>query len=515
MTQVVLVVEDNAVTRKVVNLALTGEGFAVLEAATGAECLEVAARAHPDLVLQDLQLPDIDGIELIGQLRALPSMHGVPVVAFSGFLSRLEYGRATALGFTDFVPKPIEPARLVEAIRSHLPAAEPADPQIGAGRRVLIADDDPVQLKIGRLRLRALGFAVETAGNGFEALSILRRTPVDAVVSDVLMPGMDGYRLCAEIRSDPALSHLPVVLASSSYVEQADQMHAHRMGATGFAVRTPDLGAVLAELASALSAPRPGPCPITAEVVAEQRDRAVQQLERQAAMNTAFAHRATMQASMLSVVAGMSEALSRHCGLGDSLSETLAILLDASGVSHGALYTYAGRSSQLALDAVIGFSEQARAGLEGFIAQVALIESVIAAKEPRLISVGLANVDERALLAALQVSCVLLVPFTNGGDCLGLLLFGCLDQALAGPDWAAFSRMIAVQLGQGLVLARAVRRLAASERFARALIDQASDSVMQQARDAGCDRLLLMPCLPDALAFEIHDMLASRRHDLS
>ena len=47
------------------------------------------------------------------------------------------------------------------------------------------------------------------------------------------------------------------------------------------------------------------------------------------------------------------------------------------------------------------------------------------------------------------------------------------------------------------------------------LIDQASDSVMQQARDAGCDRLLLMPCLPDALALEIHDMLASRRHDLS
>src|SRR6185503_12763599 len=56
-------------------------------------------RRRTVLVLQELLLPDMDGFELVVWLRALPSLHGVPIIAFSGFLSRLEYGRAAAMGF--------------------------------------------------------------------------------------------------------------------------------------------------------------------------------------------------------------------------------------------------------------------------------------------------------------------------------------------------------------------------------------------------------------------------------
>src|SRR5580765_2421890 len=119
--RVVLIIEDNPNSRKIVRLTLGNEGFTVIEASDGAEALALVSNTPPDLILQDLLLPDMDGIALVSRLRALPELVGVPIIAFSGFLSRLEHGRAAGMGFTDFLPKPVEPSRLVQVIRAHLP----------------------------------------------------------------------------------------------------------------------------------------------------------------------------------------------------------------------------------------------------------------------------------------------------------------------------------------------------------------------------------------------------------
>src|SRR6185503_13043202 len=154
---VVLVIEDNPHTRKIVRLTLGNEGFTVIEASDGIEALALVRDTPPDLILQDLLLPDMDGFELVSRLRALPELAGVPIIAFSGFLSRLEHGRAAAAGFTDFMPKPIEPSRLVQVVRAHLHPDDLTPEQFGRGRRVILADDDPVQLKLARIRLTGLG----------------------------------------------------------------------------------------------------------------------------------------------------------------------------------------------------------------------------------------------------------------------------------------------------------------------------------------------------------------------
>jgi two-component system KDP operon response regulator KdpE len=152
-TRTVLIIEDNPITRKLVRLSLGNEGFTVLEAATAADGLAVASKTPPDLILQDLLLPDMDGFDLVRSLRALPELVGVPIIAFSGFLSRLEYGRAAAMVFSDFLHKPVEPSRLVQAVRAHLPPDSATQIKVGMGRRVLLVDDDAVQLKLGRVRL--------------------------------------------------------------------------------------------------------------------------------------------------------------------------------------------------------------------------------------------------------------------------------------------------------------------------------------------------------------------------
>lgn len=87
---------------------------------------------------------------------------------------------------------------------------------------ILIVDDLPANLKLLRAQLVSLGHAVLNAANGVEALAILERDSVDAIISDTLMPVMDGYRLCFEVRHSERLRHIPFIFYSAIYTAKAD-----------------------------------------------------------------------------------------------------------------------------------------------------------------------------------------------------------------------------------------------------------------------------------------------------
>ena len=78
--------------------------------------------------------------------------------------------------------------------------------------RILVVDDEPHILRLIQVSLERYGFVVETAGNGPEALTSLRAHRPDVLVSDVMMPEMDGYELLANVRRDPSLADLPIIL---------------------------------------------------------------------------------------------------------------------------------------------------------------------------------------------------------------------------------------------------------------------------------------------------------------
>jgi diguanylate cyclase (GGDEF)-like protein/PAS domain S-box-containing protein len=96
---------------------------------------------------------------------------------------------------------------------------------------VLIVDDDPTYLKLLRTQLESEGHALFEAHDGVEALALLNRQRVDAVISDILMPRMDGYRLCHEIRMNERLHDLPFVLYTSSFSSLGDEKLALDVGA--------------------------------------------------------------------------------------------------------------------------------------------------------------------------------------------------------------------------------------------------------------------------------------------
>jgi PAS domain S-box-containing protein len=473
----ILVVEDNPLTRKMLRLTLESEGYTVVEAGDGRAALAAAERELPALVLQDLVLPDMNGFELVRQLRLLGGA-SVPILALSGFLNRVGDARSTEAGFNDLLVKPIEPSRLLEVIRAYLPQAF-GSAILGRGCRVLAVDDDLVQLKLTRLQLTQLGFEVTPANSSRDALRLARISPPDVVLSDVLMPDLDGFQLCYEIRNDPLLARVPVVLASAWYETAADRQLAERVGATALVLKTPDLKDVPAALLSAVKqvssdvALPPDPA-----VRLEHAQAVIRQLERQASSSVDLARRCTLQAAQISLLSGVADALALKNDVEGALRDVLAATLDAAGISKGALYLHAEGEGPLRLRHEIGFAPEERSELASFFGHFDLLEDVV--RRQATLSIPSSPLPESVgatLLAHLDAATSQVVPLVSEGRGVGVMVLCARHTDVTNEDSIAFARAMGNQLAQSLELARSFARLTASERRYRAVTEAAHEAI--------------------------------------
>ena len=115
----VLVVEDNEKNMKLVRDVLTAKGFTTLEATTGAQAVELAREHAPQLVLMDIRLPDIDGVEVLGRLRADERTASIPVLALTAQAMEGDRERFRAAGFDDYLAKPVDIVQLVDIVRRY------------------------------------------------------------------------------------------------------------------------------------------------------------------------------------------------------------------------------------------------------------------------------------------------------------------------------------------------------------------------------------------------------------
>src|SRR6185295_17868628 len=109
----------------------------------------------------------------------------------------------------------------------------------GLGRKILLVDDDPVQLKLVKVQLESAGFVVDTAPGASAAREVLGDgEPPAAIVSDVVMDDLDGFALCRLLRRDPKLAMIPIVLMSSAFDEAPDKALARSLGANALVERS-------------------------------------------------------------------------------------------------------------------------------------------------------------------------------------------------------------------------------------------------------------------------------------
>ncbi|MBA3540771.1 MAG: response regulator [Deltaproteobacteria bacterium] len=481
--------DDNTATRRAVRNALQRNGHEVIEAPDGKTAREMMARWHPRVVLQDLMLPDADGFTLVGELRKLAGTSDVAILAFSGFISELLESRVSTVEFDDIITKPIAPSRLVPIIEAHLPrVAATSSERFGAKRRLVIADDDPIQLKLAAFKLARLGFDVVTACDGRAALAAIRSRTPDIVVSDVMMPELDGFGLAMELRKETRYSRLPLLLVTSSYVEAPDRELARKAGANDLIPRTPELVELVDALRTTLeAAPVPLELPLESfpALEREHNQRVFRQLERQVRLNSGLAKRCSSLASELTVLTGISATILEHRDLDVALDGALADCFDAGGIAAGALYLI-GDAGKLSIRQLGSGQPWATDEVETLFGRAALLDEVIYGGRALIVPSGIAPGVADDLLSRASATQMMVVPLGRPNEPFGALLMAVRSRDLDQDDWRAFAQGVATQIANVISLARAYDARSNAERLAKqqaallqAVVASAPDIIMQ------------------------------------
>jgi len=116
----ILVVEDQPDNRKIIRDVFAPTGYEIIEAENGEEALAAIAKARPDLILMDIQLPIMDGYTATRRIKADPALRSIPVIAVTSYALSGEEKKAREAGCDDYIPKPYSPRELLAKVRQYL-----------------------------------------------------------------------------------------------------------------------------------------------------------------------------------------------------------------------------------------------------------------------------------------------------------------------------------------------------------------------------------------------------------
>ncbi|OGQ80318.1 MAG: hypothetical protein A3F90_10785 [Deltaproteobacteria bacterium RIFCSPLOWO2_12_FULL_60_19] len=116
----ILLVEDNAVNRRLAEFLLRSQGYRVREATTAQEAFDLLSSERPDLILMDVQLPTMDGLEATKKLKENPATRDIPVIAVTSYAMKGDRERALAAGCVDYLTKPLDKTRFLQLVSSYV-----------------------------------------------------------------------------------------------------------------------------------------------------------------------------------------------------------------------------------------------------------------------------------------------------------------------------------------------------------------------------------------------------------
>jgi two-component system alkaline phosphatase synthesis response regulator PhoP len=180
----ILVVDDEPQILRLLRDHLEAAGFSVLEAADGRGAVRVAGTEHPDLIVLDLGLPGLDGLDVT---RSLRKDNPVPIIMLTARSDESDKLVGLELGADDYITKPFSPKELVARIRAVLRRVETA----AAGPKVLRVGDD-VELDLPRMEARVSGRRVELTPTEFQLLAALAREPGRVFTRAQLLDAVHG-----------------------------------------------------------------------------------------------------------------------------------------------------------------------------------------------------------------------------------------------------------------------------------------------------------------------------------
>jgi CheY-like chemotaxis protein/HPt (histidine-containing phosphotransfer) domain-containing protein len=255
----ILIIEDNPANMKLACLLMGNVGHSVVCAVDAESGLTLARAEQPDLILMDIQLPGMDGFAATALLKQDRATAAIPVIALTSMAMKEDQQKSQAAGCDAYIAKPLRYQELYAAIDALLANGVPQagsqtnpfhDMPIAAGRAIekaqpplagqhetafqspsrddarrndrliLVAEDNETNQKLILRQLALLGFSADVASNGSQALQRWQSGSYALVLSDLHMPGMDGYELTAAIRAlEQDSRRIPIVAMTASYVK--------------------------------------------------------------------------------------------------------------------------------------------------------------------------------------------------------------------------------------------------------------------------------------------------------
>ncbi|MFL5648708.1 MAG: response regulator [Chloroflexota bacterium] len=230
MARTILVVDDEPTLREALVEALESDGFRAVAAADGREALTLFRSERPDLVLLDLMLPELSGIEVCRIIRA---ESGVPIVMLTAKDSELDKVVGLELGADDYVTKPFSLRELTARIRALFRRSDAA---VAVEDAPAVVDLGPVQADLGGRRLLRDGVVVPIKPKAFELLAFLIRHPGQVFTRDQLLERVWGYDYAGETRTVDVHVHW---LRSRIETDPANPSFLHTVRGVGYVFRRP------------------------------------------------------------------------------------------------------------------------------------------------------------------------------------------------------------------------------------------------------------------------------------
>ena len=214
----ILVIDDDIDFIRSVKMMLNDFPYYVQSAPDGRRGLEKVRQLKPDLVILDLMLPDRDGFAVCREIKDNAATSHIPVLMATGMQSysheRYLKKIAKAHLADDYLDKPVSRKDLAAKINK-LIVSVTAAPSIPNSLSVLIVDDDPDFIRSTEKILRSQGYEVFVAEGGQEGIKMTKAFLPSLVLLDVMMPDMDGFTACLEIKKESRTHNIPVILVTS------------------------------------------------------------------------------------------------------------------------------------------------------------------------------------------------------------------------------------------------------------------------------------------------------------
>lgn len=257
----ILVVDDHPGTAVTLARAISqmGPQVEVISATSGREALERVSGDSVDVLITDMMMPGMNGLELIDRMQANPGGRPAHIILITAYDVPGLKETARRLKVDETIIKPVRPERICQIvgniIRSIGPSAAASAPEVQKQPfTILVADDVPDNITLLSRYMQNEGYSYITASNGVETLEKIRAEMPDLVLLDVNMPDKDGFAVLEEMRADPVLEHIPVIIFTAARLHPDDVQTGLNLGADDYITKPFDRRELFARIRAKLRA---------------------------------------------------------------------------------------------------------------------------------------------------------------------------------------------------------------------------------------------------------------------